>query len=412
MTRRAFLKKYARKLAVALALIGLIAYTAGHAFGSSASSLLTSPLRAVTDRRIASAQAYLFRDEEVLVSDQTGLVDELVESGTKVSKNTAVARVAQGVSAAPFLKTEQESLDRINRSLRILTSSAPAAGDSAADANDYRAEASAAYMELCDAARSGDLSGISSIEERLLIAVNRYLLLAGKSDELDGIIAELEAQKNALLGDGELVSVYNQVRSGVFYGRGYVDGYESVYTINALESLTVEGFERLRSASPAEAAGQTVGKIVYGYSWYAVMELAPSVASGFTVGNEYEITFPENEGRTLKLTLERMDGNMAVFRADDCPEDFVYYRIQTAQITVGVQEGFYVPDTALHTVDGVAGVYVLENSTAYFRRISILYRGDGYCIVARPETSDTCEVYLNDLIILSGRNLYDGKVYE
>ncbi len=412
MTRIAFLKKYVLKFAIALALLGLIAYTAGHAIGSSANSLLTSPLRAVTDRRIASAQAYLFRDEEVLQSEQTGLVDEMVESGTKVGRNALLVQVYQTDFARPILSTAQQSLDSINRALRILTDSTPERGDSEADANAYRDKAQAAYLELCEAVRAGDVKGVAALEERFLVALNRYLVLSGKTDTLADVIAELEARKAVLIGTGEASIVRNEARSGTFYGRDYVDGYESVFSLAALENLTEDGLARLQMAAPASYDGRAVGKMAYGYEWYVAMQLPERVMSGLVVGEDYEITFPENGGRVLVLTVERRDGGMVIFRSDDSPEDFTFYRVQTAQITVSVQNGYYIPESALYTVDGVTGVYVLENSTAYFRCVKILYRGDGYCIVARAEEGTGSEIYLNDLIITSGRNLYDGKVYE
>lgn len=412
MTRLAFLKKYALRFAVALALLGLIAYTAGHAIGSSANSLLTTPVRAVTDRRIASAEAYLFRDERVLECEDAGLVDEMVESGTKVSRNTPLVQVYPTDLVEPLFSRTQQTLDSINRALRILSASTPERGESEADANGYRDVAQAAYLELCEAVRTGEVEKLSVIEERMLIALNRYLLLSGKTDTLSDIIEDLQTRKASLLGNGSATLIRNEAQSGTFYGRDYVDGYEHTFSLSALESLDAAGFERLQMAANLSYDGNAVGKMVYGYEWYVVMELPVRVAAELHVGEEYEITFPENGGRVLELTVERTDGGMVVFLSDDSPEDFIFYRVQTAQIVISEQSGYYIPENALYTVKGEVGVYVLENSTAYFRRIKILYRGDGYCIVARAEDGTGSEVFLNDLMITSGKNLKDGKVFE
>ena len=45
MTRTGFLKKYALRIAVALALLGLIVYTVAHALGFAMGSVLTTPDR-------------------------------------------------------------------------------------------------------------------------------------------------------------------------------------------------------------------------------------------------------------------------------------------------------------------------------------------------------------------------------
>jgi hypothetical protein len=82
------------------------------------------------------------------------------------------------------------------------------------------------------------------------------------------------------------------------------------------------------------------------------------------------------------------------------------------EITVGSCKGYYVPEAALQNVNNVEGVYIFENSTVYFRRIEILYRGNGYCIVAEQSEGDGDYLSLHDVLITSGKDLYEGKVYQ
>ena len=167
---------------------------------------------------------------------------------------------------------------------------------------------------------------------------------------------------------------------------------------------------------PAAQKGQTIGKMVYGYEWYVALELSPSVAEGFRAGRTYQINFPDNEDRTLSLTLERMstegDRVLAIFRSDEHPTDFVFYRVQTVEITVGESVGFYIPDAALREQNGAMGVYIFEESTVRFRQIEIVYRGDGYSIAALPGDDSLTELQENDILITSGKDLYEGKVYQ
>ena len=61
MTRSGFLKKYALRLAVTLAMLGLIVYTVAHAMNFNMGNVLTTPARRITDTQITSGEAYLFR---------------------------------------------------------------------------------------------------------------------------------------------------------------------------------------------------------------------------------------------------------------------------------------------------------------------------------------------------------------
>ncbi len=411
MTRRAFLQQYIFKFAVVLAMLGLIAYTVGHAIGSGVDHLLTTPARSITDRRITSAKAYLFRDETLLLQDGTGLVDELIPSGSKVGKNVAVADWYPSGLSGQTLAARQNKVDALNRAIDILRRS-DVGGESISEAEGYRKDAEAHYMEICAQLRDGDLSTLVESEKSFLIDLNRYLQLSGQSETADRALEGLIEEKKALLGDSS-TPVVNTAASGTYYGNTFVDGYETRFTLDALEKLTEASFDALRESDPVTQKGkQTAGKVVYGYSWYAVMEIPEDVRPSFEAGERYTVAFPENGGRELQLTLERTVGALAIFRSDDSPADFVFYRAQAAQITVDTCEGIYIPDTALYTVDGAVGVYVLENSTAHFRRIVILYRGDGYCIAARPEDDARSQLKEYDVLITSGRNLHDGRVYQ
>ena len=116
------------------------------------------------------------------------------------------------------------------------------------------------------------------------------------------------------------------------------------------------------------------------------------------------------------MTCQRLIGSSdgrfaAIFSTEDSPAWFSYQRIQSVEITVGSSTGYYVPDSALVQNNGGDGVYIFRDSTVYFRRIEILYRGDGYCIVAEQGERGDDYLSLYDILITSGKNLYDGKVY-
>ncbi|MBQ7336530.1 MAG: hypothetical protein IJW92_08675 [Clostridia bacterium] len=414
MTRSAFLKKYLLKLAVTLAMLGLIVYTVAHAFGNTSGSLGTTPVRYITDTVITSAQTYLFREESVLTVPEAGLVNTLAESGEKVGKNVSLAAVYSSNADAETLEAQQQTLNRLNRAIRILEDSEVAAGTTVSHAELYRANAAQYYAEICRSVTEGDYFGITELETEFSVMLNRYAVLTGK-ESLTEILQELKSERDALLAGSSTV-LRSTESSGIFYDSTYVDGYEELFTLKALEELSADSFAALKSAEPKETEQFSVGKMVYGYSWYLAMELENSEAEHFTVGERYEVCFPENQDRTLSMTLTDAiagDGTtVLVLRSDDNPSDFVYYRSQPAEIVRETVKGFYIQDSALQNLNGTDGVYVFEESTVRFRRIEILYRGDGYCIAALPSDSESAELEENDILVTSGKNLYDGKVYQ
>ena len=416
MNRAGFLKKYALRIAVALALLGLIVYTVAHAMGFAMGNVLTTPVRRITDTQITSAQGYLFRNEEVLTTPTEGLVDTLVENGVKVAKNVSIAKVWSTDASGDALASAQLRLTRINRSIRILEKAQLKPGTPLSEANKYRAEYTALYREISAATEEGRLDRIPALEEKLLIALNRYVSLIGETDEIKAQLQSLQEEKQALIGSASAVEVKSEASSGLFYDTGYVDGYEGVFTTEALDTLTPESLRALAESTPATPEGQAVGKLVYGYEWYLALELSHPVAAGFETGKSYRFTFPANDDASARLTLTNMvagaDAVLAVFRCESHSNDFLFYRKQTVEITVGESEGFYIPETALVTENGVTGVYVFEESTVRFRQADIIWRGEGYAIAALPGEGSLTELKENDILITSGKDLYEGKVYR
>ncbi len=416
MTRSGFLKKHGLRIAVTFAMLGLIVYTVAHAMNFNMGNVLTTPVRRITDTQITSAEAYLFRNEEVLTTEAEGLVDTLVENGTKVGKNVLVAKVWSTDATGDALAAAQLSLSRINRTIRILENSQLKPGTPLSEANKYRAEYLSLYGEISAATGAGKLDRIPVLEEKLLVALNRYVSLVGETDETKAHLQALKDEKQSLIGGAGATEVKSESSSGLFYDGGYVDGFEGVFTTQALENLTPESLHTLAESAPNTPEGQTVGKLVYGYEWHLALELSPSVAADFQTGKGYRFTFPENDGATAKLTLTKMvsgaDSVLAVFVCESHPSDFLFYRKQTVEITVGESEGFYIPETALVTQDGITGVYVFEESTVRFRRADIIWRGEGYAIAALPGEGSLTELYENDILIVSGNDLYEGKVYR
>jgi hypothetical protein len=414
VTRRAFLEKYFVRFAVSLTLVGLIVYTVYHVFGTSSGSLLTTPARRITDMAIIDGEGYLFREEKVLTVSSPGIIRDLAQSGSKVSRGGALVQVYQGYDTEVLAST-QLALERLEGMIAVLEESRVADGTTLAKAEAYRKDAVAAYRTICASSARGETSGIAALAERMLVLLNRHASLTDPEFDIDAMQKELVAERDALLlGDGK--TIYNEEQSGCFYRYDAVDGYETLFTPETLQALTAEGFAELKEAQPITPQGFAVGKTVHGNRWYLAVGFDGDAAEFVAEQGAYTFTFPENRDKEIGMYCQRIveaddGGIVAVFASDEVPTDFVWKRSQTVEITVGSTTGYYVPDAALHETDAGTGVYVLDGSTVYFRRVEILYRGDGYSIAA--EQGDRGDyLALNDLMVTSGEDLYDGRVFQ
>jgi len=414
MTRKAFLKQYGIRFAAAFALLCLLFYTVYHVFSGSSDSLMTLPVRHVTDRQLVSGEGYIFRDEEVLSAPDVGIVNGLVPNGSKVSAQMPVAQVWNTGNTAT-LSDDQITLERVNRLIGILEESI-ASGATLSKAQLYKKAAEDSFFAIQKALEKGNWQELGRLEADMLVLLDQYVVATQGTVAIQATLDRLKAVSTSFF-TGNCQTLFASDRSGYFYHHAYVDGYESVFTPQALEALSAENFADLTASAAALPAGQVAGKIVYGHAWSLAIMLDADEKNVFSENRGYTFTFSDNGGCELRLICTRLiegaDGSaVGVFEASEIPSDFIFFRTQRVEITARVCEGYYVPESALQIKDGINGVYILKDGIIRFRRIEILYRGDGYYIVA--ESGDPAEEYLSlyDILITSGKNLYEGRVYQ
>ena len=112
---------------------------------------------------------------------------------------------------------------------------------------------------------------------------------------------------------------------------------------------------------------------------------------------------------------------LAIFRVNVLPSGFDYKRFQTAEIVLGGIEGLSVPKKALRVINGVEGVYILVGDVIRFRRVERIAEKEEYYVVRYIKDNDVFDdgdenaVYvkpleLYDNIVVSGKDLFDGKI--
>jgi hypothetical protein len=209
--------------------------------------------------------------------------------------------------------------------------------------------------------------------------------------------------------------------SGYFYHADAVDGYENIFSRAALDTMSIMEYDAMQASAPAQYGGGTLlGKTVGSYAWSITLPVSFAVADTLTVGQTYEVSFPEEQNTTVALTLDRVIRSVAeeravlVLSADVMPQDFRFTRFQTARLILEKVQGYRIPDTALQ-LDAAADapyVYVLKDGSVRRRDVQVLLHGEGYAIVAGPDEQGDGGLRLHDVVITSGKDLYDGKYID
>ena len=144
-------------------------------------------------------------------------------------------------------------------------------------------------------------------------------------------------------------------------------------------------------------------------------------------GKKYTLAFPDSGDEEIDMSLYKVVSEtdsataVAVFRVNVLPSDFGYKRFHCAEIVLNSLEGISVPKKALRVVDGVEGVYILVGDVIRFRAVERIAEKDNYYVAKLKTNKELFEESVNDEvlvkslslydnIIVSGKDLFDGKI--
>lgn len=424
-----FDKAYLRRVAmyigatvVALAVAFLIGY---HLWMNVTSEIETIPAVPEVFFVTAEYDAWVFRDETVVPTAANGTVVPAVKNGEKIAKSDLVASI---YSSVPSEKLSE--LSTIRSQIRLLEgkSSSVISGDLGIGE---------VMASLSSSVKNNDLSFAREISSRLTALVAAR---AAGGGDTETVTAALKEKAQALISSfgTPLASVYSPC-SGWYYGN--TDGFESVFTTDAVAGITPEGLDSLLSSEPVFQ--DSAGKIVNTYTWYIAASMSAADGNSFYEGKKTEIRIP---GVTdpLKLNVESVsggsDGRVAVvFSCGTIPDNVTIDRHLSLDFTLREVEGFGIPKDAVRVLDDQIGVFTYNGVMVKFKKINIIEELDDMYIAeirkeeeteapvttgdsTSGETDDASPVgegtgrkdYLwldiNEFIVVKGKALRSGKV--
>lgn len=409
-------RRYASRVGIFALAAVLMAFLLYHTMGADRAVVSTVDAVRSVEYEISGLTAYIFRDEQVVYSTNTGAATYTVSDGQRVATETEVARVYTTGDTDEYLEKRGELEQRIALLERAVALGRKTAGG----IDDTRAALSSSYSAFMSALGRSELDTADALSDDLFVALCAADIIDGDGSAMIGELNSLRTQLDSL--PSSYGSVYQSIVSDqscyFFYG---TDGYESAFDVDLLDSLDAAGLRKFAAAQPGySGTGVPVGKYVYDHEWFMVMSAGGDVCGRLEEGKYYQVTL--QDGLVLDMYLERLsipasgDGIM-VFSCSRMPSGFDYARVQEVELLVNSIQGYRVPTQALTSQKGLDGVYVLSSSEVFFRRVNILYHGDGYVVVAERDVST--ENYdeflnLNDRIItfVSDGELYEGRIFD
>lgn len=410
----------AKRLLISLAVVLLSLFVMTYAMIQLISGLTADvSYEYVTQQKVEKTlekTGYLLRNETILYAESEGILSYSVSESQKVGAEQLIATVYSSTEGIDV----QNQINEIERKIAILTKSAVDTSYLTSDVSKIDEKISAALVNAKLSIEDKDLTLVPQNKEQLLINMNkRILVTAGKGDYAQQI-TELQAQKDQLTSSLQdpLSTVYAP-KTGYF--STLLDGFETTYTLDRLEDLTLEGFDALTTAQETAYSGSAIGKLVTDFDWYTLCEVTSEEAEAFVVGQEYPVTYLYSSAQQLNATLTKMitqtdsDRAILVFLIEQVPKNFDYTRQQSIKIVMETKRGISFPASALRIVDGVQGVYIVAGNVVDFKKVEIIDSSESkYLSKEFSELEENSSEYLSrfDRVITEGKNLYVGQILD
>jgi putative membrane fusion protein len=281
----------------------------------------------------------------------------------------------------------------------------------------FSGQLSDTHLQILRSIASGDFERASAFK-------NDYLSLQGKinavrghdvGESLELRIGQLKSQVTLL--EASLKGAVREIRvneAGYFVNNA--DGYESVLRFDDALDVTREQVEGIID-NPSLAVGSNVaGKIIDCYKWRMAAIVDTDKTRGISKGNTVKLrigTFPRTvQAQVISVDVHGDGTTLFVFECEYLDEEFVKKRVASVRLLLNDYSGIRIPQNAVvfRDTDGesVRGVYVKNGAEIVFRRVNMLRSDDDFLIVENTDKPGWLRLY--DEIVVSGDNLYDGKI--
>lgn len=358
---------------------------------------------------------YVFRQQEVVKAPVAGFLECLVNDGERVQEGQKIGVIHMGeydTERAGKIRSLTERIARLEES----------SADTIYTGDNVMTEQRISLLarDLSDMRKKHDMSVLSEGKESIDVLIEQKNAIGqdggtSRDDLLTSLKRELrELQMNEENGFRDLYAG----SLGVFCSR--IDGMESELTMEKAKNITVGKLEELDSKSlerkTSVEAGDAACKVVNNYGWCYATCISEKDAEHIKVGSEIKMRFFELSDNTITGTVQSISepekGKVAMVIYTNRYVDGIYgISRASAEIIRASAEGIKVPVESLHVKKGQPGIYVLRLGVARFVPIKLLYRNETWAVIsAVTGTGAEYQLKIYDEVIVSGKNLEDGKV--
>lgn len=385
----------------------VIAYFGFNMISNAGNGYQTSTVYISTISDTVDTEMFIIRNEEIITSNESGVVVSLADNGEKVSNGSDIAAVFSDETSAENYSMSLSLCDKLNTYKKI-DGQVKLAN---IDLDKLTNETDSVFADILDAVYYNDFSSLSDDELSFSEKLSRKNISLGYDIDCSEKISALEKEISSLQSVSPL-KVIKTENSGYYVSRP--DGYEDVIPFDSVENLTEKQLTDAFSAEKKEISKNAIGKVIVGFEWYVACLLPSEKLADVETGANMKILFSDSdeEAVTAKLYKKQLcdDKCLTVFKCSFMNESLSGIRKTTGKIILSTHTGLKIrKDAVRFNAEGDEGVYILEGNVIKFNKISELYSDDKF-VIADPDKTGSGWLAQYDTVMVSGKELANGKV--
>ncbi len=400
-------------LVVALILIVVVNIALSHD-----SRMTTNIVRRGLEEDSFGAEGYVFRKQTILVAPQGGYAYSVADEEQRVKNGEAVVQICKNeinFSATSEIKAIDEKIEQL--------SGAAFKGDMFSnDPAKIEQEISQNLKSIPHMGYEGNLEEVRDVLNKVNSLIEKRRVAAGEAEpsNADEEIKKLKAEKARIEKEFNIErTLINAPTPGVYTSK--IDGLEEKLSLDMLDDISVSYVEELEKFKTADQKsdkikeGEAVGKIVDNFSWSIAAVISADEADGIKVGDHMGVRLAEVGTETADAVVTKLamedDKALLVVTSDKYLSSIYCTSKAKFEFVKEKHSGFRIPGKSLRMKDEKMGVYVIRNNKAVFVTVELLYSGKDWIVVAENTgVGENRVLKLYDELIVSGENIYDGKV--
>ena len=366
-----------------------------------------------TDSGVTTVEAI-----EMTVQESTPATGIVVRSELIVTSPMTYAYITaadgEQISRYGRIGTAMETQADQERANQLKIESAEAALSGLIDPDDLTGldtAVSGAVLTIASGVARGDLSELDTAQARLVTLVFEN---GGEGVLTEQEIGQLRTQLSGLQQSSSGgTQVITAPQAGTF--SSILDGWEHL-TLKDTDDLTPDGVRAL-IADEQPVAENAVGKLITNVNWRFAAIMDAESAWQLETGGTATLQFGRYYSYPLRATVlsisqEEDDECAVVFSINRAIAETLAMRQASAEVVYAEYSGLRVPTRALHVDSETGGyyVYTVTAMTVERKDVELIFEGDGYYLVSSGNRANSLRE--GNEIIVSGKDIYDGKVLE